>query len=333
VEVGGEVIKGEHLVIATGSELQPPQLRGLAQVDWWSSERLLTSFDLPSSALLLGGGPVGCELAQVLARFGCRVTLVESAEWLLAGEEPELGAVARQILESDGVEVLTDRTIHAVENRPGGGVAASAGDSQLEAEILLIATGRRPRLHGLGLEEVYGIYPDATALTVDGFGRAHGQDRLWGIGDVTGIAPFTHTASYQGRVVAANLRGDHLEADYRAIPRCVYLDPPVAAVGLTVDQAREQGLAIRLARVDLRESARSLVDGEQVGFLELVEDHDRGELVGACAVGPSADEWIGWAVLAIRARVPIGILADTVAPFPTYLELYRAAIERLAVPE
>jgi len=331
--VEGEAIGGHHLVIATGSELQPPQLPGLEQVDWWSSERLLTSFELPTSALLLGGGPVGCEIAQVLARFGCRVTLVESGQRLLAGEEPELGFLAREILESDGVEVVTDRALQAVANRPGGGITACAGKSQIEAEILLIATGRRPRLHGLGLEEAYGIDADATALTVDGSCRAVGQDRLWGVGDVTGIAPFTHTASYQGRLVAANLRGDHLEADYRAIPRCVCTDPPLVAVGLSVDQAQDQGLAIRVARIDLRESARSLVDGEQLGFLQLVEDRDRGELVGACAVGPAADEWIGWAVLAIRARVPIGTLADAVAPFPTYLELYRAAIEKLKVPE
>jgi dihydrolipoamide dehydrogenase len=198
--------------------------------------------------------------------------------------------------------------------------------------MLLVATGRSPRVRGLGLEDAYALDSKATALPVDGFCRALGQDRLWGIGDVTGIAPFTHTANYQGRVVAANLGGNHLQADYRAIPRCVYLDPAVAAVGLTVEQARTQGLRIRVAHQDLRDSARSLVDGEQLGFLELVEDRDRGELVGACAVGPGADEWIGWAVLAIRARVPIRTLAETVAPFPTYLELYRAAIERLAAP-
>jgi dihydrolipoamide dehydrogenase len=330
--VGGETVTCDHLVIATGSESQPPPLLGLDQVDWWSSERLLTSFDLPSSALLLGGGPVGCELAQVLARFGCRVILVESSSRLLAGEEPELGSVAQKILASDGVEVLTDQSLSSVANHPGGGVTASTGDRQIEAEILLVATGRRPRLHGLGLEEAYGLGPSASALPVDGFCRVLGQERLWGMGDVTGVGPFTHTATYQGRLVAANLRGDQVEADYRAIPRCVYLDPPVVAVGFTADQARSQGLQIRVAHLDLCESARSLVDGEKIGFLELVEDRDRGELVGACASGPSADEWIGWAVLAIKARVPIRTVADTVAPFPTYLELYRAAIERLAVP-
>ncbi len=332
VEVNGETVRGEHLVIATGSELQPPYLPGLESVDWWSSERLLTSSDLPGSVLLVGGGPVGCELAQVLARFGCQVILAESSERLLLGEEPDLGWAVRRILESDGVEVLSDTDLEVVAGRSGGGLIARTADRQVEAEVLLIATGRRPRLRDLGLEQAYGMEANAQALPVDGMCRALGQDTLWGMGDVTGVAPFTHTASYQGRLVAANLRGEHLEADYRAIPRCVYLDPAAAAVGLTTDQAGEQGLKVRVGRADLRECARALVDGADTGFLELVEDFNKGELIGASAVGPGAEEWIGWAVLAIRARLPIRLLAQAVAPFPTYLELYRVAAGRLAVP-
>ncbi|MGH7705344.1 MAG: dihydrolipoyl dehydrogenase family protein [Candidatus Dormibacteria bacterium] len=329
LQVGEQRVEADDLVIATGSEPVIPDIAGLDQVDYWLSDRVLTSTELPQSAAVLGGGPVGCELAQLLARFGCRTSLIEVAERLLPAEEPELGRALQEQLQEDGVEVLLGSPVLSVTPAGAAGVRLQRRDGPpQDCQILVLAVGRRPRLQNLGLE-AYGLDPKVGRLTIDAHCRALGQAHLFGVGDVTGVAPFTHTANYQGRVTAANLRGEAAIADYRAIPRAVYTDPPVAAVGLTRQRAQDQGTSIRSVTLPLRETARALAEGTVRGALVLLADPAQQVLLGAAVAGPGADEGIGWAALAIRAEIRLATLRDTVAPFPTYSEAYQAALDRL----
>ena len=190
----------------------------------------------------------------------------------------------------------------------------------VEADRLLVATGRTLCIENIGLETL-GVEANEKGLPVDDRCRVEGQDHMWAAGDITGQAPFTHTANYQARVVAANLLGHDRIADYRAIPRTVYTDPPVASVGST------EGVH---ATMDIGETARSVSDGDSIGRLVLTADPERGVLVGAAAVGPHADEWITEASLAIRAAIPLATLVDVVHPFPTFSEVYESAIRQLA---
>jgi dihydrolipoamide dehydrogenase len=329
LQVNGEHIEAGDLVIATGSLPALPPVSGLEEVDYWLSDRVLSTSELPESAVILGGGPVGCELAQVLSRFGCRTCLIEVAPRLLAAEEPELGRALTQVLSQDGVEVLLGRPVESVAALPSSRVLVRReGDQPRETQVLVVATGRKPRLRDLGLE-AYGIASDSPRLEVDQNCRALGQTHLFGVGDVTGVAPFTHTANYQGKIVAANLQGTDAIADYRAIPRSIYTDPPVAAVGLTRSRALEANLAISSATFEMAQTARALAEGVTRGEVVLVADTAEQVLIGAAMAGPAADEAIGWAALAIKARLPLDLLRDTVAPFPTYSEAYLAALESL----
>jgi len=329
LEVGGQTIDCDDLVIATGSIAARPPVPGLDKVDFWTSDRLLSASELPASAVVFGGGPVGSELAQILARFGCRTTLVAEGDSLLSSEEPELGRATAKTLRGDGVSVRTGIRVKSVHPTGEGGVRVVLDEwGELAAEVLVVATGRTPSTRDLGLE-LYGWDQEDQQLPTDEHCRVLGQPHLWAIGDVTEVAPFTHTATYQGRVVASNLRGEERLADYRAIPRVVYTDPPVAAVGLTRERASSAGFNLASSTISLAETARAAAEGVSAGSLTLVADRDQGILLGAAAAGPAVDEMIGWATLAIKAEVPIATLMDSVAPFPSYSEAYLAALQSL----
>jgi dihydrolipoamide dehydrogenase len=199
----------------------------------------------------------------------------------------------------------------------------------LTVERVLVATGRTPRTRALGLEQL-GLEATEEGIPVDERCRVRGLEHIWAAGDVTGILPFTHTAVYQARVIAANLRGEAMSADYRAIPRSVFTQPPVAAAGLTLAQAREQGIDAVSASAELASVPRAETHGAEYGRLELVADRGRGLLIGASAIGDQADSWLGEAILAIRARVPLATFAEVVHAFPTFNELYDAPLRALA---
>lgn len=331
----------EDLVVATGSIAVVPPIAGLGDVACWTSDQALSSDLLPGSLGVIGGGPVGCELAQVYARFGVSVTLIEVEGRLLATEEEAISDLLASALVDDGVKLRLATEVVSAEATGGGarlelahaGIPGRAGTEGARQPVVvdqvLVATGRRATVGGIGLESL-GIEVDANPISVDSRCRVLGQDHLWAAGDVTGVAPFTHTANYQARVCIANLTGGHAEADYRAIPRCAYTDPPVGAVGMTVAQAREKGVDVVSASMDVAQTARAGAEGSGGGLLCLTADRDRGVLVGASAIGPDADSWIGEAVLAIRAEIPVALLAELVHPFPTFSEAYEPPLRELA---
>lgn len=301
---------------------------GLGGVPVWTSDEAWSTTERPGSAVVLGGGPVGVELAQCWARFGIAVTVVETAPRLLAAEEPEAGELLAAALRDEGVDVHVGRTAERVEAVADGVRVVLDDGAVVEGERLITATGRAPALDGLGLG-VLGVEPGEAGLEVDEHCRVAGADHLWAIGDVTGLAPFTHVANYQARVTAGSLLGAPSTVDARALPRTVYTSPSVAAVGLTAAAAREAGLAVAVGRMDLGQTARAFTDGNDSGLLLLVADAERDVLVGATVVGPSAGELIGQATLAIRAEIPLPLLRDVVAPFPTYAEAYLEALTDL----
>jgi pyruvate/2-oxoglutarate dehydrogenase complex dihydrolipoamide dehydrogenase (E3) component len=275
---------------------------------------------VPRRLLILGGGPVGVELAQAVRRLGGQATIIDMAERVLAREPAPLGEALGEALRGEGIELVLSANATAAR-RDGEEYVLEIDDGrELRGDRLLVATGRRPRVNGLGLESV-GVEPDAHGVPVDAHLRA--AERLWAIGDVNGLWPLTHVGKYQGEVVAANILGEPRKADYEAVPRVVYTDPQAASVGA--------GAGRFSAMVALSEVAKTATYthayAEQNGFLTLLSDGER--LTGAYALGPEAGEWLQQATLAIRAHVPLDVLADTIQPFPTFSEIYVAALKAL----
>ncbi|HEY6758451.1 MAG TPA: NAD(P)/FAD-dependent oxidoreductase [Baekduia sp.] len=322
VEVDGVAHTATDVVVATGSEPIIPPVPGLRELDGiWTNREATSMKTVPRRLLVLGGGAVGVELAQAVRRLGGEVVLLEMGERVLSREPAALGEALGEVLRADGIEVLVG-TAASAARRDGEDYVLTLDDGrELRGDRLLVATGRRPRTDGIGLETV-GIEPGPHGgIPVDASLRA--GDRLWAIGDVTGLLAFTHVGKYQGDIVAANLLGDPREAHYDAVPRAVYTDPQAGAVGAT--EAAFSGSA-RLAEVAKTETyTRAYADSN--GFLTLLSDGER--LTGAYAVGPEAGEWLQQATLAIRARVPLDVLRDVIQPFPTFSEIYNDALKAL----
>lgn len=310
--VGPRTLRWRDLVVATGAAPTRPPIDGLADVpDVWTSEDALSSDELPRSLVILGGGAVGCELAQIYARFGSEVTLVETAERLLANEPDFVGDTIATALRSDGVSVALGATVQAVDAANGLVRVRCEDGSSSSGERLLVAVGKQPRVEGLGLERL-GLTPSPDGLATDE--RCRVIDRVWAVGDVTGVAPYTHTANYQARIVADNLTGTTARADYSAIPRTVYTDPAVFCIGDT------SGDGAISAHMEVGDTARAVIAQRDDGHVRLYADPRRRVVVGAAVVGPDADAWAAELTVAVRARVDIDILADVVHAFPTFGE-------------
>jgi dihydrolipoamide dehydrogenase len=329
VEVGDVVLRADEVVVATGSEPTQPDVDGLDQGDVWTNRDTFSTVDLPHRAVVIGGGPVAVETSVFLARFGVAVIMLQRSDRILRREEPELSELAATHLRSVGVDLRTGIEVRRARRRGDAKVLDLTDGCEVTTDVVIAATGRRPRTDGLGLAEAGARLDDGGALVVDEQCRA--APRLWGVGDVTGTMAFTHVAKYQARVVAACLLGTPRTARYDGIPRVVFSDPEVAAVGLTAAEAEEQGLRTASAVVDLPSSiARPWTfERDPRGALGLLADLDRDVLVGAWAVAPHADEWIHQAALAVRCALPIEALLDQVAQFPTYSEGFLVALESL----
>ena len=301
---------------------------GLREAGFWTNREATDLTEIPESVVVVGGGPVGTELSQFLARFGSRVSIVHGPTQLGDRKAPELGHALAGILEGDGIELRLGVRATSVRLEDGERVVSLDDGSEVRGAVLLVATGRRPRTSGIGLEAV-GIEPTHLGIEVDE--RCRAGEGVWAIGDVTGVAAFTHVAKYQGRIAAGDILGQEVRADYRAVPRVIFTDPEVAAVGLTETAARAQGIDVVAAVIDLPSSiARPYTFQENpTGTFGVVVDCARHVLVGAWAVAPLAGEWIHTAVLAIRAEIPVPVLKDTIAQFPSFSEAFGAALRAL----
>jgi pyruvate/2-oxoglutarate dehydrogenase complex dihydrolipoamide dehydrogenase (E3) component len=318
VIVGDEAYRAEHVVIATGSDAVIPPIPGLRDIDGvWTNREATAMREVPRRLLVLGGGPVGVELAQAVARMGGEVAIVEGMDRLLAREPAPLGDALAAALRADGVELHLGRHATAVSRDGGDYVLALADGAVLRGDKLLVATGRRPRVADLGLVTM-GVEPGRGGIPVDA--RMRAGDGLWAIGDVTGLWPLTYVGKYQGRVAAANILGEPREADYSAVPRVVFTDPQIAGVG-EADGAVTA--TVPLAEV-ARTSTYTRAYDTEPGFVTLVSDGER--LTGAFAVGPETGEWLQQATVAIRARIPLVVLRDVIAPFPTFSEAFLHAL-------
>ncbi|HZE03599.1 MAG TPA: NAD(P)/FAD-dependent oxidoreductase, partial [Solirubrobacteraceae bacterium] len=328
VRVGEEKFKAERILISTGSDPVIPPIDGLREAGYWTNREATALREIPQSAVLIGGGPVGIELAQFLRRFGCRVALVEGADRLVAREDEEVCELLREALAGDGIEIHTGvQAIRVARDGEERRVTLQDG-GELRGEQVIVAVGRRPRTGGIGLETI-GLDGDPRAVPVDEHCRV--SDGVWAAGDCTGVLLFTHVAKYQARVALADMLGRPIRADYRAIPRVIFTDPEVAAVGMTAAGARDAGHDVATAVIDLPASIARPYTYERNprGRLGIVADRERRVLLGAWAVSPLAGEWIHQAVLAIKAQVPLEILLETVAQFPSYSEAYLSALQQL----
>jgi dihydrolipoamide dehydrogenase len=307
VEVAGQELAYDRLVVATGSRPAIPPVDGLDGVEYWTNVDATSTHAIPESIAVMGGGPVGSELAQFFARLGARVTLIEHGPRLLGRVHEEAGAIVADVFRAEGIDV---RTGVAVEKVAPGVVVSLSDGTAVEAERLLVATGRRPNVEELGLERL-GVSIGDRGIEVDE--RCRAAEHVWAIGDVTGVALFTHVGKYQARVAAADLSGRAVKADYRAIPAGIFTDPEVATVGST------EGVS---ARWELTATPRlsTYERPKRDGFVRLFADPEQRVLVGAVAVGPQATEWLGQLTLAVRSATPLDVLLDTIQPYPTFSE-------------
>ena len=330
VAVGDRIFEaGRAVVVATGTEPAVPPVVGLAGTPYWTNRDAIEAKTLPGSLIVLGGGAIGLELAQVYARFGVTVTVVEALDRLLPLEEPESSALSAQTLNRDGVTVHTGAKAGRVGYGGDRFTLTLEGGTELGGEALLVATGRRADLAALGVDTV-GLDPTAAALPVDE--RMRAGERLWAVGDVTGQGAFTHVAMYQAGIAVRDILGqDGPPADYRALPRVTFTDPEIGAVGLTEAQARDAGLTVAVGVAQIPSSARGWIHkAGNDGFIKLVDDADRGVLVGATSAGPAGGEVLAALAVAVHGRVPVEQLRHMIYAYPTFHRAIEDALRALS---
>lgn len=322
VEVGGtRYVARVGVVLNTGTAPAAPPVEGLAGTPYWTNREALQATEAPASLVVVGGGAIGAELAQAFARFGTRVSLVEMAPRILALEEPAASEVVASSFAADGIQVLAGASIRSVAHADGRFTVAvtdaDGTDLDLDADRLLVAAGRRPNLHDIGLETV-GLDPAARSLDTDE--RMRAGEKLWAVGDITGKGAFTHMSMYQAGIAVRDITGtDGPWASYHAVPRVTYTDPEVGAVGMTEQQARDAGVDVRVGRAPLGESSRGWIHGPGgEGVILLVEDREAGHLVGATSVGPMGGEVLSMLATAVHAKVPTAVLREQVLAYPTF---------------
>ncbi|WP_130448265.1 dihydrolipoyl dehydrogenase family protein [Kribbella rubisoli] len=317
------------IVIATGTIPSVPPIDGLAGTPYWTNREAIEVEVLPASLLVLGGGAIGMELAQVFARFGVKVTVIEGADEVLAMEEPESGVLAREALERDGVRFLLGAHAKHVAYAGDTFTVTLENGASATGEKLLVATGRRIATADLGLEKV-GLDPKARRIEVDEHVRA--GDKVWAIGDVTGVGVFTHNAMYQADIAVRDIlqEPDAPTASYHAMPRVTFTDPEIGAVGMTEQQARDKGLNVRTGSTPIPASTRGWIHkAGNEGFIKVVMDADRGVLVGATSAGPTGGEVLSALAVAVHAAVPVHTLRQMIYAYPTFHRAIGEALKAL----
>jgi pyruvate/2-oxoglutarate dehydrogenase complex dihydrolipoamide dehydrogenase (E3) component len=332
VSVGDESYTARRgIVLNLGGSASVPPIDGLAGTPYWTNKEAIEVTELPDTLVVLGGGAIGLELAQVFARFGVRVTVIEASDRLIALEEPESSALATELLERDGVTVQVGARAERVSHDGATFSVHLADGSQVDGARLLVATGRTVNIAGVGLDTV-GLDPSARAIEVDD--RLRAGDGLWAVGDVTGKGAFTHVAMYQAGIVIRDILGqDGPPADYQALPRVTFTDPEIGAVGLTESQARGCGIRVSTSVYPIPESARGWIHkaGNQ-GFIKLVADADRDVLVGATSAGPTGGEVLSALAVAVHAQVPLAMMRSMIYAYPTFHRAIEAALAALPTP-
>jgi pyruvate/2-oxoglutarate dehydrogenase complex dihydrolipoamide dehydrogenase (E3) component len=311
----------DHIVLANGADPVVPPVPGLRDLEGiWGSREATSMKSVPRRLLILGAGPVGVEMGQVVRRLGGEVAITDMSAHVLGREAAPLGEALGAVLQREGIELVLSSNVTKARRDGDDYLLELEGGQELRGDRILVATGRRPRVKDIGLDTV-GVAEDAHGVPVDAHLRA--ADGLWAIGDVNGIWPLTHVGKYQGEVVADNILGTPREANYEAVPRVVYTDPQAAAVGAGTDHFSATLPITEIAKIATY--TRAYADDK--GFITLLSDGDR--LTGAYALGPESGEWLQQATLAIRSHLPLDVLADTIQPFPTFSEIYVGALKKL----
>jgi pyruvate/2-oxoglutarate dehydrogenase complex dihydrolipoamide dehydrogenase (E3) component len=316
------------VVLATGGKSSAPDILGLDGLPYWTNRDVVQLVDLPGSLAILGGGAIAVELGQVLARFGVAVTIVEVADRLLASEEPEAGAMLEEVFRAEGIKVVTGATVDRVSLTDEVFELDLGILGCVRAERLLVATGRRPELGDLGVE-IIGVDPTSSLIETDENMRV--APGIWAVGDVTGHGSFTHVATYQAHIAAADIVGEPIRgADYRAVPRVVYTDPEIGSVGMSEESARAKGMNVRIGLAPISKEARGWIHkvGND-GLIKLVEDRDREVLVGALSIGPCGGEVLALLTLAVHANVSTLTLKSMLYAYPTFHRAVETALADL----
>ncbi|WP_327139457.1 dihydrolipoyl dehydrogenase family protein [Nocardia sp. NBC_01327] len=327
-DAGERVFRTTRIVLNPGTAPAVPPLPGLTGTPYWTNREAVTTTEVPRSLIVLGGGPVGAEFAQLFARFGADVTVIVPRR-LLPQDEPEAGDLLAKVFAAEGITVRTGAHAASVTHDGANFTVELDNGQSVRAQQLLVATGRRTDLSALGIG-VLGLDETAKTLPVDE--RMRAADGVWAIGDVTGQGAFTHMSMYQARIAAQDILGSSDEtAQYRAVPRVTFTDPEVGAVGLTEEQARAAGLTVRIGSIDVPSTTRGWIHkvGNE-GFIKLIEDADRGVLVGATSVGPQGGEVLSALSVAVHAEVPTSTLRQLIFAYPTFHRGIEAALDALA---
>jgi pyruvate/2-oxoglutarate dehydrogenase complex dihydrolipoamide dehydrogenase (E3) component len=327
VRVEGRMLETEHIVIAAGTKPRVPEIKGLAQAGFWTSREAVSVRSVPASIVVLGDGAEAIELAQMFRLYSSEVTLIAQGHRLVLYEDPAAARLLAQHLHGSGVRLVFGRDVRGIARESDGRRVVTLDDgSCVHGHVLLLAADRTPYTTGLGLEHT-AVRVGARGIQVDEYCRA--AEGIWAIGDITGGGSFVHMAQYQACIAADDILGHPHAAYYRSVPRIAFTEPQLAATGLTLAQAHEEGRDINSLTVDLDARHKPRVpDKKDVhGELTLHVDRQRGVVVGAWAVGPDAGEWIELAVLAIRAAIPIAVLHDTFEQVPKFSEIYHQALD------
>ena len=330
VTVGDDVIRARRgIVIGTGTAPAIPPVDGLAQTPYWTNHEAIETEDVPRSLLILGGGAIGAELGQVFARFGSSVTVIEAMPRLLPLEEPESGELLAKIFRAEDITVSTGTAAESVRHDGREFSVTLAGGRQFRGERLLVATGRKTDLAGLGVGAI-GLDEKARSIRVDD--RMLAAPGVWALGDVVGKGAFTHMSMYHARIILGELLGrPRHPAEYHAVPRVTFTDPEIGSVGLTEAQAREQfGDRIAAATTPIPSSARGWIHkAGNDGFIKLVTDSERGVLVGATSAGPTGGEVLSMLTLAVHAQISVQRLTEMIYAYPTFHRAVEDALSQL----
>ena len=333
VTVGQDVLRARRaIIINTGTRPLIPPIEGLAGTPYWTNREAVEATRVPASLLVLGGGAVGAELSQVFARFGARVTVIEEAGRLLPPEEPEAGTLLAGVFARDGIEVRTGTTARAVRHDGAEFTLILSDTTEVAGEALLVATGRRTDLAGIGAG-VLGVDEGARAIPVDDHLRV--APGVWAVGDITGHGAFTHMSMYQASIAVHDILGEEVSpAEYHAVPRVTFTDPEIGSVGLSEAQARDRGLDVRTGCSPVPGSARGWIHkAGNDGFVKLVADAGQGILAGASSAGPTGGEVLSMLTLAVHARVPVRRLREMIYAYPTFHGTVEAALQELDLQE